>query len=316
MRQLAYLGVAALSAVALVGVGCSSSDNNTTATGGATAPQGGGTSAGGTSSTGTGTHPAGGATSSSSTSGGASTGGAPAPGAGGSTSTAATNTGGAPMTAGQNLVNDTCQVNGGTDVMGVTGGFYVFGDGTSCTTPPSGTNVCDPADSGTTTGVCLSGATIKDSTYAAWGCGIGLSLNTVATDGDAGADGGTSDAGIADKHPYGGPATCFEVTFTGTTGGLDLRFGFTQYADSSIQSQSQAPFKPIRAFTNGWTGQVCFADVTCPTWATAAGQGCPGNMVATPSSSYDIQIQVPGGASANTYDFCLTSVVPLEPQTP
>ena len=88
------------------------------------------------------------------------------------------------MTAGANIVNDACQVGGGTDVMGVLGGFYIYGDqtaaypnGQSCTVPPSGTNVCDPTDSGTP-GVCLSGATIKDSTYSAWGCGIGLSMNT------------------------------------------------------------------------------------------------------------------------------------------
>jgi hypothetical protein len=37
-------------------------------------------------------------------------------------------------------------------------------------------------------------------------------------------------------------------------------------------------------------------------------------MVATPSSSYDIQITVPGGSGVNNYDFCLTSVVPLKPQ--
>jgi hypothetical protein len=224
------------------------------------------------------------------------------------------------MTAGDNLINDTCQVNGGPAVFEVVGGFYVYGDqsadhpnGQSCTIPPKDTKACEPVTGDSGGGICLSGATIKDSTYAAWGCGIGLSLNTAEASGSTATDGGTSDAGTSDKLTYSGPATCFELTFTGTTGGLPLRVGFTQYADPSIKTQGVAPFKTLKAFTDGWTGQVCFADVTCPNWSTAPGQGCPANLVATPSSSYDMQIQVPGGDSANTYDFCLTKVIPLKP---
>ncbi len=219
------------------------------------------------------------------------------------------------MVAGQNLVNAECEVDGGPETMDVVGGFYVFGDqdaehpnGQSCTVPPKGTKPCEPLAGTTNGGICLSGATIKDATYAAWGCGIGLSLNSSDT-----ADAGTGDAGTAEKLTYSGPATCFELTFTGTTGGLTLRVGFTQYADPSIKTQGVAPFKTLKAFTDGWTGQVCFADVVCPNWPTAPGQGCPADMIATPSSSYDMQIQVPGGDGANTYDFCLTKVVPLKP---
>ncbi len=308
MRQLAYLGVAALSALTLIGFGCGSdNDKKATGAGGATASAGGGSSSGGTTSTET-TQPAAGANVGGSTSSSA---------AGGAVSAA-----GASMIAGENLVTDKCELDGGASVMDVVGGFYLFGDSQSCTLPPSGTKACQTTDGGTTGGVCLSGATIVDSTYAAWGCGMGLSLNTaapkVSTDADGGteADGGAADAGTADKRTYSGPATCFELTFTGTTGGLTLRVGFTQYADPSIKTQSVAPFKTLKAFTNGWTGQVCFADVTCPNWSSAPGQGCPANMVATPSSSYDLQVQVPGGASASAYEFCLTKVIPLKPSVP
>jgi hypothetical protein len=344
MRQLAYFGVAALSAVALVGIGCSSDDNNTGGTGGETSALGGSSASGGSNSTsggkssssttsvttgGTtstttsvgGVTSAGGATSGTTggstgaATGGAATGGAPT--AGGTTGTAVTSTGGSSMIAGDNIVNDTCQVTSTEGAMGIVGGFYVYGDqnaehpnGQSCTLPPQGANVCEPEGGG----ICLSGATIKDSTYSAWGCGIGLSLNSTGS-GDADA-GETEDAGTAtDKSPYSGPATCFQFTFTGTTGGLYLRVGYTQYADTSILSQSVAPYKSV-GFTNGWTGKVCFEDVICPNWPTAPGQGCPADMVATPSSSYDIQITVPGGSEAADYDFCLTSVIPLKPQTP
>lgn len=325
MRQLTYLGAAVLSVVALAGSGCSDSDNKASGTGGTSAAEGGNSSVAGSSSA------SGGA------SGGTSSVGGGAPAAAGSTADP-----NAAMTAGENLINAQCEVNGGPAVMGVVGGFYLFGDqdtahpnGQSCTLPPSGTKACKAAEGGTTAGICLSGTTIKDATYAAWGCGMGLSLNTTTTttngsgDGTAGAPGfagAPSVAGAAgaagaaaseeQKLTYSGPATCFELTFTGTTGGLTLRVGFTQYADPTIKTQSVAPFKTLRSFTNGWTGKVCFADVTCPNWSTAPGQGCPANMVATPSSSYDLQIQVPGGDGANTYDFCLTKVVPLKPATP
>lgn len=331
MRQKAYLGAAVLSAVAFIGSGCSDDENDKTAgTGGANAAEGGNSSAAGSS-------PTGGAVSN----GGTSSTAGGAPGAAGNTGTVDPNV---PMTAGQNIINAACEVGGGAEVMGVIGGFYLFADqdaehpnGQSCTIPPSGTKACESVDANTT-GICLSGTTIKDATYAAWGCGMGLSLNTMTTtttgtDGAAGAPGVAGAPGAAGapgvagaagaagaaaveeerKLPYSGPATCFELTFTGTTGGLTLRVGFTQYADPTVKTQSVAPFKTLRAFTNGWTGKVCFADVTCPNWSSAPGQGCPANMVATPSSSYDLQVQVPGGDGANTYDFCLTKVVPLKP---
>jgi len=160
--------------------------------------------------------------------------------------------------------------------MGLQGSFYTYGDGSSCTVmnPPCSAN-----------GICLSGSTVVDKTYAKWGCGMGLELN---------ATGGTPSV----KQAYTGSATCFNYTLTGSSGGNEVRIAFTQSADTTGKV---SPYVSIPAFTNGKTGTVCLKDVSC--------QGQMNCTVGT--SQYDLQVNVVGGNNAGAYNVCLTSLVPM-----
>jgi hypothetical protein len=170
----------------------------------------------------------------------------------------------------------------------IEGSIYPYGDGASCpygpTSPPA--NIC------TTGSCCLSGTTVVDTTFAKWGCGIGMELD----------DDGTT------KHVYTGPVTCFNITLTGSSGGNVVRIGFTQSAAPATGAVS--PYTEIPAFTNGWSGQVCLSDATCPGWATAA-QCTKATANGTP---VDMQIQVSAGSTATTvgaYSVCVSSIVPV-----
>jgi hypothetical protein len=60
--------------------------------------------------------------------------------------------------------------------------------------------------------------------------------------------------------------------------------------------------------TAGFTGTVCFEDVTCPTeWMPP-----PNCMLGGP---FDLQIQVVGGNTAGAFDLCLTKLVPNDGQS-
>ena len=52
----------------------------------------------------------------------------------------------------------------------IQGAWYGYGDGTSC--PASTPNPC------TTGSCCMMGTTVVDTTYAKWGCGIGMELSS------------------------------------------------------------------------------------------------------------------------------------------
>ncbi len=161
---------------------------------------------------------------------------------------------------------------------GIQGAFYTFGDGSSCTpmNPPC-----------TAQGVCLSGATVVDKTYAKWGCGLGLELNS---------SGGTTPV----KSAYAGDATCFNYVLTGNSGGNEVRIAFTQTADTTNRI---SPYVSIPAFTNGKTGTVCFKDVTC--------QGADPTKCALTGMDFDFQVNVVGGNNAGNYNVCLSSLTPV-----
>ena len=174
-----------------------------------------------------------------------------------------------------------------SDPIAIQGAIYGYTDGSSCASPqPS--NICS------TGSCCISGTTVVDATNAKWGCGIGMELN------DAG--------GTSTKMVYAGPVQCFNITLTGSSGGNEVRIGFTQKADNS---NTVAPFVSIAAFTNGWSGKLCFADANCPSWATTAQCSKTAGSVGTP---YDMQIQVSAGqtsTSVGTYNVCVSSIVPV-----
>ena len=216
------------------------------------------------------------------TTGGAYTGGAS--GSGGTVSNAGNaGTGGGDVVCSTdpNLVKATdcwvgCDPTLSTDnPQGIQGAFYTFGDGSSCAPvdPP-----CSAA------GICLSGSTAIDATYAKWGCGMGLELN---------ATGGTPSTKLA----YQGSASCFKYTLSGSSGGNEVRIAFTQSKDTTGKV---SPYVSIPAFTNGKSGTICIKEVSC--------QGQMNCTVGT--EQYDLQINVVGGNTAGAYNVCLTSLEP------
>jgi hypothetical protein len=171
----------------------------------------------------------------------------------------------------------------------VQGAIYAYGDGTTCTSPsPITATAC------TATGCCISGTTKVDTTYAAYGCGIGVDLNS---------SGGAS----ATKSPYSGSAKGFKVTLTGTTvTGQKIRIMYPSTA--TPPAGGTAPYKEV---TGVGTYSVLFSDATCPTWATSA-QCTPVSGV----GAYSLQIQVVGGTVATDTvgafsNVCVTSITPL-----
>ncbi len=164
---------------------------------------------------------------------------------------------------------------------GVQGAFYLYGDGTSCD------DTAIPCDD---TGCHLKGTSIEGDPAEDWGCGLGLGLNTDESEA---------------KHPYTG-ATCFDVEIAGSTGGLDLRIAFTQHDGSG--STVVAPFRNIAAFDDGWSGEVCVTDVSCPSWSIAEDLAEP--LCEESGEAYDLQIQVAAGEMDATYDLTLTKLVP------
>ena len=204
-------------------------------------------------------------------------------------------TGGAGATTGceadpylPNLVNPTGWVgcdpeSSADDPLGIQGAFYAFGDGLACD-PPEG-NPC------TSAGCCLEGETVVDDTYAAWGCTMAMELSSSGGDPSV-------------KSAYDGPATCFEIELTGTSGGNPVRIQFTQSASPGSNGEPEvSPFLEIPAVTGSWSGLVCFGDVDCPSWADA-------DQCVVSGDEYDLQIQVPGGDRASSFELCLTSVIP------
>ncbi len=132
-----------------------------------------------------------------------------------------------------------------TPVM-IQGSWYGYGDTPTAPLVPTCTPAANPCAG--SNGCCMMGATMVDTKYSAWGCGIGMELAS---------SGGTNPT----KSVYAGPAKCFNITLTGDTGGNPVRIAFSQSPTPAANAVS--PYKEIPAFKSGWTGQVCFADVTC-----------------------------------------------------
>jgi len=145
-------------------------------------------------------------------------------------------------------------------------------------------------------GMCISGETIMDETYAAWGAGIGLSLN------DTGEAEGASVKSAYNASMNG--VAGFQISITGTTGEKPIRVGFTGAAeDTGLPS----PFWEVPG-PGDYT--VMLADAVVPAaWEDTANAG----EYADPTSIFDMQIQVVGGGpgAGAPYDFCVASVTPV-----
>ena len=175
--------------------------------------------------------------------------------------------------------------------LGIQGAWYAYGDmGRSCEIP-EGFNPCSSGK------CCLDGATIVDMpAYDAWGCGIGLELNST----------GSVDGGTSTKRPFSGTAKTFTAVISGTTGGNPIRINFTQEANTE---DKVSPYKQIAPVTATVTETATFADAVYPTWCDS-NPACMGKqgMAANPASSFDIQFQIPGGDKAGDFNFCIESL--------
>jgi Glycosyl hydrolase family 12 len=144
-------------------------------------------------------------------------------------------------------------------------------------------------------GMCLQGTLgAGTSTYAA----IGLELN---------ATGGTSSV----KRPYDAPShgiTGFTIGLTGTTSET-LRIGFTDPRQSTTTGSYVAPYYTATQLTGTTaTLQVPFSSVPP---VNLAGVGSFGQMI-EPNMLEDIQIELAGQTGTQeTYNFCITSIVPI-----
>jgi hypothetical protein len=174
---------------------------------------------------------------------------------------------------------------------GVQGALYAYSDGSTCTSPsPITASACSAG----ATGCCISGTTVVDTTYAKWGCGLGM---------DLAASGGTSST----KGAYAGPAKGFKITISGTVAtGQKLRIMYGSAATDP--SGGTSPYKEV---DGPGTYSVLFSDATCPAWATSS-QCTP----VSGTAAYSLKVQVVGGTAEKdpAGDFsnvCITSVVPL-----
>jgi hypothetical protein len=203
--------------------------------------------------------------------------------------------------ASPNLVNKTgwvgCDPADPSDnPMGIQGDFYTFGDGIACA-PPQG----NPCASGA---CCLSGSTVEDPTYAAWGCGIGLQLQGAGWQLESPADCDDPFWWFINRNPYTGSASCFELTFSGDSGGNPVRICFTQVADDR---DKECPFVEIGPVDGAWSGTVCFGDVRCGEWTNEDRCSITGEV-------YDLQFMVAGGQLQSTFTLCLDSLIPNDPK--
>ena len=316
MRKLAYLGVASLTAVALLGISCSSDDNPATATGGTTSATGGATSK------------AGGATSTGTKAGGGSSSTAPQGGAGGSTTPA----GGSSSTS---PAGGTTGVGGVTGTGGVTGATTSTGGSTAATDagPPitGGIETMNGYyDSGTVMGttwtsidaegstatlakneLCASGNVIKvpaklldggpgPDYSGAWGATVGVNLNQTE-----GVDGGTA-----------GPQNPADLSkITSVTIGIN--------GTVSKTTRIQLEVKP--AADAGTTASTYYCATLSTTYPTTANGvytvpintfktqcwGTTGNVVFDPATMQPVSLGVSVVTDVNSsylYNFCVTEL--------
>jgi hypothetical protein len=165
---------------------------------------------------------------------------------------------------------------------GINGAWYCYDDGVN----PSGCTEGTPPFDAAQAGMCLKGNTTEDPDFAAWGAGIGFSLNTV--------DDVKMPWDAATNHVLG-----FKVTIVGEVNDLPLRIAFKNQAE-----ESETP--PQFQLPGPGEYMILFDDAVVPEWAEE-GAGDPVDT----SGIYDVQIQVAGGEMAADYEFCVTEFTPI-----
>ncbi len=159
------------------------------------------------------------------------------------------------------------------------GSWYCFDDGevpTSCVkdTPPW---------NATEMSMCLDGATIVDTTYAAWGAGIGASLND--QDGDK---------ELFDAEAAG--IKGFKFTVSGDLGGAVLKFKVPR----STKDQDSPPEYVVDVGANS----VEFSDLAPPDWDEVGDDLDPAELT-------ELKWQIAGGDAEAEYSFCISNLEPI-----
>jgi hypothetical protein len=192
------------------------------------------------------------------------------------------------------------------DPCGIQGPIYAYGDTESATALGLSPSCTIPADEDATISCasgrcCISGTTVQDREYAAWGCGIGFGLRHTATE---------------ERLPYSEPSVAgFRFTVEGTlTEGQYVRVHLKQPGSGENscapflggESWSGSPIDPIALVEGPFQGEVRFDEVACPA-DTGADCGCtpPG------PAPLDLQFQVTGGLALGPYEFCVTELSAL-----
>jgi hypothetical protein len=140
-------------------------------------------------------------------------------------------------------------------------------------------------------GYCLSGTTIVDFEFKAWGASLGLELNNDGV-GKVGYD--------ASAHGIVG----FAVTVEGITSGNPLRIAFTPSA-TGIDTAPFVEYPSIENETRTLTAYIEDASVPAEWDVPSAGER------ADPTSIVDVELQVVGSRREAPFQFCITQVVPL-----
>ncbi|MDP9150073.1 MAG: hypothetical protein M3O36_09055 [Myxococcota bacterium] len=174
---------------------------------------------------------------------------------------------------------------------GLQGAWYCYSDPQE--TNPSCRGTGDIPYVSAKAGMCVSGATAAGSTF---GAGVGFVL-------------AQPDPKSTAKPNYNAQAQNiigFAVTLTGTSGGSVLNIGFP---GSATNINGEAPFVSVPGVSGSSpiTYNVLFKDARITNQSPIV---VPAPLV-DPTKLTDVKVVMPNDKSSHTYDFCVTSVVPI-----
>jgi hypothetical protein len=140
-------------------------------------------------------------------------------------------------------------------------------------------------------GYCISGTTILDAEFKAWGATLAFELHN---------DGAAKSSYDATAHGVVG----FELTVQGITSGNPLRVTFTP----TITGVDPSPFVeyPSLEYETRTLTTLIEDAIVPPEWEVASAGDVP-----DPTAIVDVQLQVVGAQREAPYEFCITQVVPI-----